>query len=533
MDLDWTQLLAIAAIVVIIYRWLTGDHDYFHHKPIPSMAVRPIMGSTGPLLLKQCTFPEFIQSSYKKFAGARVFGLFDTNIPMYVICDPDLIKRIGVADFDHFMDHRPIFGASNSDHPNLLFEKTLFALTGQKWKNMRSTLSPAFTGSKMRQMFKFVVDCSESMVRFYQSEPQGTSHEMKDVFSRFANDVIATCAFGIEVDSLRKRNNEFYVHGSKMLRLTRLSVVARLLGYRFAPTLMGKLGLDINDQEQNQYFSSLVKETVKIRDVQGILRPDMVHLLMEAKKGTLHHQEEIEHNKGFATVEESAMTKMRSMNSMTEVEMIAQCLMFFLAGFDTVSTCLTFTAYELALNPAIQDKLYGEIKKIHEAMGGKSLDYETLQKMTYMDMVISEVLRKWPAIAALDRLCVQDYEMDVGNGLKFTIDRGSGIWIPIHAMHHDPKYYPDPERFLPERFSDENKASINMGAYLPFGIGPRNCIGSRFALMEVKAIVYHMLLRFSFERTAKTLVPVEIVKGFAPLKPKDGVFLEFRPRDAV
>lgn len=71
MDLDWTQLLAIVAIVVIIYRWLTGNHDYFHHKPIPSMAVRPIMGSTGPLLLKQCTFPEFIQSSYKNFAGAR------------------------------------------------------------------------------------------------------------------------------------------------------------------------------------------------------------------------------------------------------------------------------------------------------------------------------------------------------------------------------------------------------------------------------------------------------------------------------
>nr|XP_019557481.2 cytochrome P450 9e2-like [Aedes albopictus] len=533
MDPDWTLLLAILAIVLIVHRWLTGNHDYFHHKPIPSMAVRPIMGSTGPLLLKKCTFPEFVQDGYRKFAAARVFGLFDTNIPMYVICDPDLIKRIAVTDFDHFMDHRPIFGASNSDHPNLLFEKTLFALTGQKWKNMRSTLSPAFTGSKMRQMFKFVVQCSESMVWFYQGQPRGRSYEMKDVFSRFANDVIATCAFGIEVDSLRKQDNEFYVHGSKMLQLTRLSVVARILGYRFAPTLMGRLGLDINDQAQNQYFSSLVKETVKTRNVEGILRPDMVHLLMQAKQGTLNHQVEIEQNRGFATVDESTFTKTQSPNSMTEVEIIAQCLMFFLAGFDTVSTCLTFTAYELALNPTIQTKLYEEIRETHATLCGKSLDYETLQKMTYMDMVISEVLRKWPAIAALDRLCVKDYELDVGNGLKFTIDRGSGIWIPVHAMHHDPKYYPDPERFQPERFSEENKAGINLGAYLPFGVGPRNCIGSRFALMEVKAIVYHMLLSFSFERTAKTQVPVEIVKGFAPLKPRDGVFLEFRSRQVA
>ncbi|XP_062563395.1 probable cytochrome P450 9f2 [Armigeres subalbatus] len=530
MDLDWTQLFSILVIAAIIYRWLNSNHDYFLHKPIPSMPVWPIMGSTGSLLFKRCTFSDFVQTNYKKYSAARVFGLFDTNIPMYVICDPELIKRIAVTDFDHFMDHRPIFGASNPDHPNLLFEKTLFGMAGPKWKSMRSTLSPAFTGSKMRQMFEFVVKCSDNMVRFYQGEPRGKQYEMKDVFSRFSNDVIATCAFGIEVDSVRKRDNEFFAHGSKMFQMNRLSVVARLIGFRFAPALMSQFGLDLNDQEQNQYFSSLVRETISARETKGILRPDMVHLLMEAKKGLLKHQKEIEQHKGFATVEESEIMKTQSPNTMTELELIAQCLIFFLAGFDTVSTCLTYTAYELALNPEIQDKLFKEIKEIHETLNGEPLNYETLQKMTYMDMVISEVLRKWPAIATLDRHCVQDYEMDAGNGLKFTIERGSGIWFPIHAMHHDPNYYPEPERFLPERFSEQNKANINMGAYLPFGIGPRNCIGSRFALMEVKAIVYHFLLSFSFERTDKTQVPLEIVKGFGPMKPNDGVYLEFRPR---
>ncbi|XP_065080349.1 cytochrome P450 9e2-like [Ochlerotatus camptorhynchus] len=522
MELDLTVVLSIAVILGAIYRWITGNRDYFHEKPIPSMAVRPIMGSTGPLLLKQCTFPEFIQSSYKKFSGARVYGLYDVNIPMFVICDPELIKRIAVKDFDHFMDHRPVFGASESDHPNLLFEKSLIGLTGQKWRNMRATLSPAFTGSKMRQMFELIVECSESMVRFYRGESPGKEYEMKDVFSRFANDVIATCAFGIKVDSLRKRDNEFFVHGSKMLQLSRLSVVARILGYRFAPTLMGRLGIDINDQEQNSYFSALVKDTVRTREVKGIIRPDMVHLLMQAKKGTLKHPVESEQYKGFATVEESG--------TMTEQEMIAQCVLFFLAGFDTVSTILAFLAYELALNPEVQKQLYEEISQTHESLQGQPLNYDTLQKMPYMDMVVSEVLRKWPAIAAVDRLCVQDYELTHETGLTYTIDRGSGIWIPIYAIHHDPKYYPGPERFIPERFSEESKAGINLGAYLPFGIGPRNCIGSRFALMEVKAIVYHMVMDFSFQKTGRTQVPLEIVKGFATLKPECGVYLEFRPR---
>lgn len=147
-------------------------------------------------------------------------------------------------------------------------------------------------------------------------------------------------------------------------------------------------------------------------------------------------------------------------------------------GFDLVSNLLTTMAYELIANPEVQQKLYDEIKATHDMRQGKRLDYDTLQKMKYLDQVVTETLRKWPPASQLDRLCVKDYSYDDGD-LKFSMKKGTELMIPVYGIHHDPQYYPNPERFDPERFSDENKDHIVPGSFLPFGNGPRNCIGKQ------------------------------------------------------
>ena len=92
---------------------------------------------------------------------------------------------------------------------------------------------------------------------------------------------------------------------------------------------------------------------------------------------------------------------------------------------------------------------------------------------------MSEVLRKYPQLVQPDRVCVKDYVFDDGNNLKFTIEKGSRLFMTAYGIHHDSKYYPDPEKFDPDRFSDENKGKIQPATYIPFGIGPRNCIGKK------------------------------------------------------
>lgn len=148
----------------------------------------------------------------------------------------------------------------------------------------------------------------------------------------------------------------------------------------------------------------------------------------------------------------------------------------FLLGFDTTSTALTFAAYELAVNPDIQQKLYEEIIEINEQIQNQRISYDVLQKMKYLDQVICETLRKWPSGVPTDRICIKDYLYDDGN-LKFTIEKGSNVVFTNVGMHRDPKYFPDPEKFDPERFNDDNKHNIKPCTYTPFGNGPRNCIG--------------------------------------------------------
>ncbi|XP_053679513.1 probable cytochrome P450 9f2 [Anopheles nili] len=539
MEIDLMLLMPLVAILAAVYFYITKDNKYFHEKPIPSMAVEPLFGSSRRLMLKKTSFHEFIVDIYNKFPLVKVFGMMDITTRVFVVRDPELIKRIGVKDFDYFVNHRPVFGNSEDTHTTALFGKTLIALNDQRWRDMRATLSPAFTGSKMRQMFDLIVECSTNMVKYYRNEIRtagGTKEqEMKDVFTRFANDVIATCAFGIKVDSLRNADNDFYLNGKKMMMFNRPIVMVKLIAFRVVPKLMSWLNIDLFDREQSAYFTEIIRDTVRTRDAHGIVRPDMVNLLMQARKGALKQQRETEDReevKGFATVEESEVGRQQPSKGipMTELEMVAQCLIFFLAGFDTVSTCLTFLAYELTVNREVQDRLYEEIRATSESLGGGPLTYDAVQGMQYMDMVVSEALRMWPPAPSTDRLCVRDYVVDDGDRLKFTMDKGTSVFIPISGLHHDPQYFPNPSKFDPERFSEANREKINPSTYLPFGIGPRNCIGSRFALMEVKSIIYYMLQEFSFERTPNTQVPLRLAKGFAGMRSEKGVFVEFRPR---
>lgn len=203
----------------------------------------------------------------------------------------------------------------------------------------------------------------------------------------------------------------------------------------------------------------LVIKTMKYRKAHNILRPDMINMLMEARY--------------------SEASNKSSKYQWDDTEMAAQCLLFFFAGFESVSSLLSFAAYELMENPEVQERLFEEITEISENLeDGEQLTYEILQqKMPYLDMVISEVLRKWPPTLATDRVCTKDISYELDGGKKVELTPGDSLWFPIIALHMDSKYWSEPEKFIPERFSAENKEDIKPFTYIPFGVGPRNCIG--------------------------------------------------------
>jgi len=216
----------------------------------------------------------------------------------------------------------------------------------------------------------------------------------------------------------------------------------------------------------------------------------------------------------------------------TDDDITAQAVVFFAAGFDTSSTLMSYITYELAVNPDIQQKLVQEIDSALEKCNG-DITYEALLGIKYLDMVTSETLRKWTPAEFTDRVCTKTYTIEAKNpGEKtLTLDADTNCWIPIYGIHRDPQYYPNPDKFDPERFSDKNKSNIKPFTFMPFGVGPRSCIGSRFALLETKLIICGLLSKFQIVPVEKTQIPLLLKKGTFGMLTEKGIWLGLKPRE--
>lgn len=194
---------------------------------------------------------------------------------------------------------------------------------------------------------------------------------------------------------------------------------------------------------------------------------------------------------------------------MTVDEVLAQSVIFLIAGYETTSTTLGFVCYSLATNADIQEKLQKEIDSVWDDES-KMPSYETVNELPYLDMVISETLRLYPAAPFSIRTCKEDCIL---KNLKVPL--GISVTVPTYSIHRDPKLWPNPERFDPERFSPEAKQSRDPYAYMPFGHGPRNCIGMRFAQMEMKLMLVRILKKYSFHVSKDTKIPPEVTLRIA------------------
>nr|XP_023025740.1 cytochrome P450 6k1-like [Leptinotarsa decemlineata] len=185
-------------------------------------------------------------------------------------------------------------------------------------------------------------------------------------------------------------------------------------------------------------------------------------------------------------------------------------MMFFAAGFETTSNTISYTLHELCLNKCIQNKLRKEIVDNIEEYGG--ITYEGVQEMKYLKMCINETLRKYPVLPFLERICTKDYKVP---GTDLVIDKGIPVYIPYPALHLDERYFPEPQKYIPERFLNKN---FNMSGlfYMPFGEGPRNCLGERFGILSTQLALINIISRFEIEKCAVTPDPVEFsVKSFS------------------
>ena len=332
---------------------------------------------------------------------------------------------------------------------------------------------------------KFLLICS---YMFYFTDK---SVNMLDWFSKLTLEVILSTAFGVDANIQLGENTEMLERAKAMFQTpTLVRMLARLPFGMFFLRMMSSLSGNKPD-----YWQGIAKEIIKSRRQQGLTgRKDLLLLMMIANEET--------------TVE--------GVSKLSDEEIVAQSILFLLAGYETSSNTLSFTLYHLAVNADVQDKVRKEIMEVMESNAKKPL-YEVAQSIAYLDCVIMEAQRLCPAAAQVNRECSEDYDL---NGIH--VPAGMEIVIPLYALHHDPDAWQDPEKFDPERFRGPAKDARHAFQFLPFGSGPRNCIGMRFALMEIKIALIRILTKYKFVQSPETQVPLVIHSG-ATLSAKDGV----------
>lgn len=529
-------LIWIAVFIAVVALYFRQVYSRFSKYGVKHMKVVPFFGNMHRIILRMDNFSEDLERIYNTFREERFVGRYEFMKPIVLIRDLELVKKVTVKDFEHFLDHRGF----TDETVEPLFARNLFSLKGQEWKDMRSTLSPAFTSSKIKLMVPFMEEVGKQMIRALEKKIKESDNgaielDCKDLTTRYSNDVIASCAFGLKVDSYTDEENKFYEMG-KTASTFKFKQMVLFFALSAFPSLAKRLKLTLFSNQTKDFFVELVMSTMKDREARHIIRPDMIHLLMEAKKGQLTHDDKNgteDQDTGFSTVEESSIGKKSTDRVWSDIDLIAQAVLFFVAGFDTISTAMSFALHELALHPEVQERLVEEIREQNTKNGGK-LNFTSIQNMNYLDMVTSEVLRLWPPALALDRICVKDYNLGKPNSKAtedYIIRKGELVSIPAWSFHRDPELFPDPTKFDPERFSEENKHKINSMAYMPFGLGPRNCIGSRFALCELKVLLYQILLHLEVSPSKKTCIPSKLsTESFNP-RLEGGHWLKFKLRN--
>jgi cytochrome P450 len=210
-----------------------------------------------------------------------------------------------------------------------------------------------------------------------------------------------------------------------------------------------------------------------------------------------------------------------SKTQMTDEQARDEAMVLFLAGHDTTAAGLTWFWYIMGKYPEIQQKAHEEIVSV---LGKNSPGFADAVRLPYLNSVIKETLRLYPpAIGIFAREAKEQIELG-----GYEIPRGSIIYAFSYITHRDPRWFPEPERFDPERFLGDNGKNVSPFAYFPFGAGPRSCIGSHFALTEMTLVAACLLQRFEFSLRPGDKDPEPLTH--LSLRPKDGLSMILRKR---
>ncbi|XP_047121553.1 cytochrome P450 6k1-like [Schistocerca piceifrons] len=460
--------LSAATLAALLCWWLVRQsHSYWQQRGVACpLRPHPLLGHLQNLALLRESARDLLQRVYDAGQGIPYVGMYFMHKPALMVRDPELVQRVLVSEFASFPDRH----ARTGQFRDPLGHANLFLMRSPRWRVLRSKLSPAFTSGHLRRMAPIVDRCADQLLGLLQG-----AVDVREIMARFTTDVISNCAFGVNSNAMGDPKSPFRAFGRKIFEFTRARGT-EINGIFYTPWLSDILGFSFFQSETSKFLRNSLWQVIRGREQSGEKRSDFVELLIQLKnKGVISPAGE---EKDGSNVE----AKDKGLFDFEGDDLVAQASVFFSAGFETTGSALTFMMYELAHNPEVQERLRAEVLEALAKAPQGPLTYDTVADIRYLNMCIAETLRKYPPLPQLDRECVRTCDSLVP-GLR--IEKGTPIVVPVMAMHYDPELFPEPDRYDPERFAPEVVGKGPKG-YLPFGDGPRICIGTRFAQMVMR-----------------------------------------------
>ncbi|KAJ8968521.1 hypothetical protein NQ317_001715 [Molorchus minor] len=366
--------------------------------------------------------------------GWKHLELYMFTRPTYMVMDLDMVRNVMSRDFQYFEERGPYINEKGDP-----MSANVFFIGGHKWKNIRTKLTPAFTPVKLKNNFQMMVDYGKVLEKYFEEKAVQNRQpiEIKDTLDRYFMDLILCSEFSINCHSLDNPSAEFRTHGKQVFNGGKFKNLRFLFGFTY-PNFCRALGMRLIPKHVNDFFVNTITEIVKYRQEKNVRGKDFIQLLIDLRNNKAvpkdWHREDGE--------------------ILTMGELSAQCLAYFMAGYETSSSALTFTLFELARNPDIQKRVRKELETVLAAHNHEITYEVVLTDLKYAKQVIDEALRLYPVSSVLTRVCVKDYRVPESD---LTIDKGTVILIPVKGIHKDGQYYEKPDEYDPERFSDVAK----------------------------------------------------------------------------
>lgn len=325
--------------------------------------------------------------------------------------------------------------------------------------------------------------------------------DARELSAKYTTDVVSSCIFALDAGALNKDVSVIRNMAKEMFKPSFRLVVLLLLS-EICPKLNRFLRIPFIPKNVEDFFAKLMKDAADHRRSSKLDKTDVMQYLLT----------------------------LQDRKNLNDVELVANAITFFLDGYETSSVSMALILFELARDKRVQDKLRKEI--MDEEVTGK-LTLDAMADLRYLDQVVYEALRLNPPTPFLIKKCTADCEMPLTRDGRevITVTEGTSIAIPLFDIQRDPDNFKDPLEFIPERFDEEHggvKVFKDKGCLLIFGMGPRECLGKRFAMMQMKSAIVEIIRSYEVSLNVKTQVPLVIdPKEFLNV-PQGGVWVDFK-----